>query len=276
LLSAALMILLQVGPNPNTGAVPGLPPEILDWREMERQKESASVTVASRIDNCLARAEEDPSAALLEAEDWFSRASDIERAQALHCKGYSEAQLTRWRDAATSFSAAREAVGDRDTQYRARLGAIAGSSLITAGDNSGALALLDLAAADAAIADFVALGGEVQIDRARALLAMENSDGAAAALANARKLSPASSRAWLLSATLARRSDDLESAATFITQANKIDPTSSEILLEAGLIAVFAGEDAVARDKWEQIVAMIPESPQHSTAQAYLRQLEQE
>ncbi len=274
LTTAVLAVLLQVGPNPSTGAVPELPPEILDWREMEAQKKNTEVSVLNRLESCLERAEEDSTAARIEAEDWLARAEGLEKAQALHCRGYADAQLTRWSDAAQSFVAAREAVGDLDVKYRARLGAIAGSTLITAGDYSGALGALDLAATDAAVAGFTPLGGEIQLDRARALLAMENSAGAAAALTNARRLTPTSSRAWLLSATLARRTDDLEIARDLIAQAGKIDPASPQIMLEAGLIAALSGNDDMARDNWEKLISTAPTSPQRPIAEDYLRQLE--
>jgi len=276
LLSAALFFLLQVGPNPSTGSMPGLPPEILDWRAMEKQREGANVTLVNRLGNCLARAEEDTAAALAEAGDWLTKANGIEQAQALHCRGYSEARLTRWRDAATSFQAARNAVGEMDVKYRARLGTIAGSALITAGDYNGALEMLDLAAADAAIAEFTALGGEIQIDRARALLSLEQSGEAAAALTNARRLSPLSARAWLLSATLARRSDDLGNAAEYIAQAGRLDAANPEVLLEAGVIAVMSGDNDLAREKWGWIVSGYPDAAQRATAESYLRQLDQQ
>src|SRR3546814_16879121 len=55
---------------------------------------------------------------------------------------------------------------------------------------------------------------------------------------------------WLLSATLARRQNDIARAALHIAEAEKRAPGDPNIALEAGHIAGLQGRLAEAREKW--------------------------
>src|SRR3546814_3090904 len=55
---------------------------------------------------------------------------------------------------------------------------------------------------------------------------------------------------WLLSATLARRQNDIARAALHIAEAEKRAPGDPNIALEAGNIAGLQGRLAEAREKW--------------------------
>lgn len=274
MLSATLALLLQVGPHPGVAPISAVPPELDELRRRQRAETTDLAPLPDRLKSCLARAEQDSTAARVEADSWLDSAVGITRAQALQCRGYAEANLGQWAGAARSFLAARDDSDAVDARYRARLGAMAGNALLTAGNLDQALIVLGRAKTDAADADFGPLGAEIEIDRARAFVSQGNLDSATAALAAARALAPRSARAWLLSATLSRRGDDLAAAQTQIQQASRFDPTNPEIGLEAGVIAVLSGNDDAARRSWQSIIAIAPESPQASTAKTYLEQLD--
>jgi tetratricopeptide (TPR) repeat protein len=277
LTSALVAMLMQVGPNPSIQPGPAIPEELRELRR--RQQEAAQVTVGEtapdRLTACLARADADSTAAVIEAGAWVSAAEGADRAFALHCRAYAEAVLGQWLAAARTFDDARALVPDSDRKYRARLGAMAGNAFLTHGEMLPALTTLDAALADAEAAGFTALSGEIELDRARVFVGLGDLDQAGTALASARRLIPLSSSAWLLSATLARRADMLTDAQSFIMQARTLDPTNPDILLEAGVIAILSGNEEEARTSWEAIVAA-PAATQaaRDTARAYLAQLE--
>lgn len=274
--SLILPVLIQVGPNPSAPATLGVPEELTELRRRQRAEQMPLETAdAGRLERCLARADQDSTAVILETGSTLTLAAGLERAEALHCRGYAQAVLGQWQEAAQSFTSARDAATVPATQYRARLGAIAGNAFLNAGEPLLALDPLDSAQKDAALAGFPALGGEVALDRARALVALGETAKASEALAEARRLVPLSPRAWLLSATLARRMEKLPEATDFIAQAKTLDPTNPEILLEAGLIAVLSGDDAAARAQWEAVLASPVPGPQAAIARDYLDQLGQ-
>jgi tetratricopeptide (TPR) repeat protein len=100
----------------------------------------------------------------------------------------------------------------------------------------------------------------------------KNADGEAA-LATARRLAPENGAAWLLSATLARRLNKLPDALAFIQTAAALLPSDPAVALEAGNIAVAAGDDNTARAQWEQAIKIAPNSRQAVTATAQLAAL---
>ena len=144
---------------------------------------------------------------------------------------------------------------------------------LAGGDPAAALAALDQARSDADKAGEAKLRGTIAIDRARALVALNRQDEAAAALAEARAAVPKSAQAWLLSATLSRRQGKLSEAQQQIERAAELMPVDPEIGLEAGVIAVLSGRDAAARKSWESVVRAAPQSEAAKTAQSYLDQL---
>ena len=272
-------MLLQVGPNPSAQPVTAVPSELDEMRKRQRDQQqndqAAILPRRGKLESCLSRAEIDSTAARIEADAWFESAVGITRPQALQCRGYAEANLGQWGDSAETFLAARnEDAASTDPKYRARLSAMAANALLTAGNMQRALEVLQIAQTDAANSGFTALAGEIHIDRARALVALGENAQAAEALSAARSALPYSARAWLLSATLARRLDDLATAQSFIETAGSLDPVNAEIGLEAGVIAVLTGQDEAARRSWQSVINLAPQSPQAQTAQTYLRQLD--
>ena len=269
-----LAILLQVGPAPTTSPVSPLPPEMLEQRE--RSGRDAYVEVGpetSRLAQCLARTRTDPGGAIEEAEAWLEQASGGERGDAGQCLGVAQTQVGQRADAADTFLAARDATGQDDQRARALRGGLAGGALLAEGDAAGAIALLDQAQADADAAGEASIRGQIAIDRAIALVALDRTGEAASALDTARTAVPDNAQAWLLSATLSRRDGDLATAQTRIERAAMLAPLDPAIGLEAGLIAALSGRDEAARRSWQSVIEAVPGSAEAATAQGYLDQL---
>jgi Flp pilus assembly protein TadD len=96
---------------------------------------------------------------------------------------------------------------------------------------------------------------------------------AAAALADARRDAPQSSDTWLLSATLSRRQGKLAEAQAEIETGAALAPADPAIGLEAGVIAALSGRDEAARQSFNSVISLAPQSPQAATARGYLAQL---
>ena len=226
-----------------------------------------------RLTLCLDQARGDPSTAIVTASVWLGQALDAERAYPQQCLGMAYTRLLRWKAAEDAFLGARGDALESTPSIRARLASMAGNSALADGRYADALADLDLAAQDAAAALDTALVGDVQIDRARALVGIDRASEAASALADARRDAPQNPDGWLLSATLSRRQGDLESAQSYIRTAAGLDPANPAIGLEAGVIAALAGADDAARKSWQSVVETVPDSPEAQTARDYLAQL---
>ena len=271
-----LALLLQVGPAPAAEPISPLPPEMEQQRadRARRNAEAEAVQPASRRAQCLARTRRDPGGAVEEAEVWLEGAQGGERGDAGQCLGVAQAQLGQSAASAETFLAARDATPADDRRQRALRGALAGGALLGEGDPASALALLDSARDDAVAAGDGAIAGQIALDRAIALVALDRPADAADALAAARAALPDNAQAWLLSATLSRRSGELAEAQTRIERAAELAPLDPAIGLEAGVIAAMTGRDEAARRSWRSVIEMAPDSPMAATAQTYLDRLD--
>jgi tetratricopeptide (TPR) repeat protein len=283
-MSILLALLAQVGPFVTPGPQPAspLPPEIIERKQQEQEKRQrqrqpppTATPQPSRspgeLDNCLAGVSADPLAAVDAAQAWLAKAKGPEAAQAGHCLGVAFGRLERWDEARAAFLQARDASGVG--VERARLGAMAGNAALAGGDAQAALAVLDVAHADAEAANDKPLAGDIAIDRARALVALGRDGDAASALAEARAALPANPQAWLLSATLSRRMGKLAEAQAEIEKAAELLPIDPEIGLEAGVIAMLSGREEAARKSWQSVIDAAPKSEAATTARGYLAQL---
>ena len=150
---------------------------------------------------------------------------------------------------------------------------MAGNAALVTGDLASALDLLDIARADAIAASAGGMQGLIALDRARALVGLEQLEAAEAALAEARTLQPEDAETRLLSATLLRRMDRLAQAQEQIEEAARLAPLDPAVGLEAGVIAILSGREEAARASWLSVTSTAPESPEADTARAYLDQL---
>lgn len=270
-------MLLQVGPNPLGGAMPG--DELVRDRPARENVARADAgtgelnATSAWLEGCFDQLAQDPARAHAMAQIRRSETSGADRVLANHCLGTAASELGLWDDARTAFIAARDETPTDETRIRARFAALAGNAALAGGDTAGALGLLTLAEADARAAGASTLEALAAIDRARALVTMGRSQDALGALEAATALAPERSEGWLLKATLLRRLDRLDEAQTAIERAAALNPGNPDIGLEAGLIAVLAGRDDAARQSWQSVLELAPDSPAGTTAKDYLAQL---
>ncbi|HCF25081.1 MULTISPECIES: tetratricopeptide repeat protein [unclassified Novosphingobium] len=272
-LSILAPLLLQVGPG---GALPQAPLQIPRKKDAAVAKVAGADPFDAQLRECLDLAMSRPADAIEVAQNWLAAAKTMrERAGAKQCQAMALTRIDGWAEAATLFLSAREDTPVTDLGERARLGALGGNAHLAAGDASAALIALDVAKGDAAKGSDAKLKAAIAIDRARALVALNRPDEAAAALAEARSAAPANAQAWLLSATLSRRQGKLADAQQQIERAAELMPVDPEIGLEAGVIAVLAGRDDAARKSWESVIRAAPGSDIAKIARGYLDQLGQ-
>lgn len=227
----------------------------------------------TRLAVCMQQAGKDPQTGIVTASGWLGTATGGARAYPQQCLGFADTLLERWQPAEQAFLAGRELADPADHALRARLAAMAGNAALADGRNDAALADFDLAVADAGEAADPALGGGVQTDRSRALVALGKLDEASAALETARRDSPQNADTWLLSATLARRQGDLAAAQARIETAVGLDPKNPDIGLEAGVIAALGNRDEAARKSFQSVIDTAAGSPEADAAKDYLDQL---
>lgn len=282
-MSVLLAILLQVGAAPSVQPVSPVPEEMWEQRRLNReaardrigQRDEQQSITDNRLANCVALIEINPEAARADASRWRDTAELSQKSDAAQCLGMAQVRLEQWSEAAATFIQGRDLAMPGAQQSRAQLGAMAGNAQLVLGDNAAALATLQQAQSDAESAGNAMLKGEIALDRARALVALGRNEEARTALTLARLALPSNAQAWLLSATLARRMNALAEAQKFIESAAVMAPADPEIGLEAGVIAVLAGQDEAARKSWQSVVEMAPNTSFAEVAATYLAQLGQ-
>jgi tetratricopeptide (TPR) repeat protein len=218
---------------------------------------------------CLALATSDPKAAEAEA-DRFRIAGGGARAR--QCQGMAYAQEARWADAAAAFeSAAHDADAVHDT-LAARYWAQAGNAWLAAGDTTKAQTALTTAITAGTLDEFGR--GEALLDRARAQVAAGRAASARGDIDSALEAVPKDPLAWLLSATLARRMNDLPRAQNDIAEAQKLASDDASVQLEAGNIAAMSGNADGARTAWQAAVKLAPGTAIAANARAALAQFD--
>jgi tetratricopeptide (TPR) repeat protein len=228
-----------------------------------------------RLLACMTEARSDPALAITTASQWLEGLSGPATSAPQQCLGFAYMGVLRWQAAEQAFTAARDALRADDRGERARIGTMAGNAALGDQRPADALRLFEVAQADATAVGNGELAGSISADRARAFVAMGQELDGAQALAQARELATQDPAVWLLSATLARRMDDLASARGWIAIAAALDPANPAIGLEAGVISVLSGGDDAARQSWQSVVDLAPRSPEADVARTYLAQLDE-
>lgn len=225
--------------------------------------------VQDRYEHCLDRAKSDPTAAEAEASQWQLAGGSFFASQ---CLGMAYANEARWSAAAASFeNAARAAEKAGDTRG-ANYWAQAGNAWLAAGDAAKARSALDAAVSSGTLKGLAL--GEAHLDRARAMVASDDPEGAREDLNRALTEVPSDPLAWLLSATLARREQQVVRAKTDIAEALRLGADDPAVQLEAGNIAALAGDEAGARAAWREAVTLRPDSAAGKAAAAALKQFD--
>ncbi|MEP7349707.1 MAG: tetratricopeptide repeat protein [Sphingorhabdus sp.] len=221
-----------------------------------------------QFEECLTLARNDPPSAVMEANMWVQQDGGY---LAKACHGLALANDFRFAEAGPVFIEAAKGADSKNDGRAARFWAQAGNAYIASGMLSDALSALDTAIKSPTPTS--PERADIEVDRARALVGLNRSDEAVTALNGARQLSPENPTAWLLSATLARRMNALTDALAYIQTAATLAPRDAAVALEAGNIAIAAGDEGAARKQWEQTVKIAPNGRLATTAQAQLAAL---
>lgn len=218
---------------------------------------------------CLDQAVDSPEEAIAFAQQWRLDGGSF---YARHCLGFAYARAERWAPAIVAFEqAAEEAERSGEMAQSARLWAQAGNAALAAGDAAKARTSFDAALARG-LPDGIEKG-EVHLDRARALVALGDVAGARESLDIATEQAAQDPLAWLLSATLARRTGEMRLAQAHIARAVQLSPDDASVALEEGNIAILTDHEDVAKSAWERAVKIAPASPAGKAAADSLARL---
>jgi tetratricopeptide (TPR) repeat protein len=266
LLLAALALGASGGVDPELDAVMGRRKPPAERRLKGRSIEAPLIDPA--LEECAEIARIDSAAAITRAHQWIARGDGPAARQ---CMGFAQAQGGHWTEAVTAFREGARLAGDNGPAA-ARLWAQAGNAALAGGDLPGALSALDVALAGTALPDGIDRG-EAYLDRARAHVAMKDEAGARSDLDAAVRLVPQDPLAWLLSATLARRMNDLPLARRHIMEAATRADDDGAVQLERGVIAVLGEDQVTARAAFQKARTMGAGTPVAAAADRYLAQL---
>lgn len=201
-----------------------------------------------------------PACAALDDPVAAERASLADRtAPGRACLGLALAGQDRYAEAAPAFEEAARAAELKRDALAARYWAQAGNAWLAANDPAKARGALDAALAAGSLEGLQK--GEALLDRARALVAAGDTAAARVDLDAALAGAADDPLAWLLSATLARRTGDLARARRDIAQALTRAPDDAQVQLEAGNIAAREGDAARAEAAWREAVRLAPDRP---------------
>jgi tetratricopeptide (TPR) repeat protein len=222
-----------------------------------------------RFNDCAELAAKDPVRASEVANDWMIAGGGV---AARECLGLAFAANSRWLPATTAFEQAATQAEREHDRRATRLWVQAGNAALAGGQAPRARGFFDTALASGQLVGEAK--GEAHLDRARALVSLRQTAAARSDIDVALKLVPADPLGWLLSATLARRTQDLARATADISEAVRLSPDDAQVALEAGNIAVLNGSPEAARMAWGAAVKNAPDSPAGKAATEALKQFE--
>lgn len=215
----------------------------------------------AQYEACLARAQSDPSGALILASSWAKSGGG---APAEHCAALALVGLRRFAEAGAKL----DALG--------RLPAPGGADMRTAIYDQAGNAWLLAGQADHAIGSFSAalaidpLDADLLADRARANAFKKNWAKAEADLTAALMVNPDRADLYVLRGSarhgMGRRAD----ARADFERALKLQPTNADALVERGTARLEDGDVAGARADWERVVTMVPGTAAAETARQHL------
>jgi tetratricopeptide (TPR) repeat protein len=225
--------------------------------------------IAVPFQACIDAAAQSPEAGIAAANAWRIKGGGY---YARHCLGFAYARGERWQPAMVAFEqAAEEAERASAMDQSARLWAQAGNAALAGGDAAKARADFD-----AALARGLPDGlekGELYLDRARAMVALDDKAGARDSLDVTLAQAAQDPLAWLLSATLARRNGELKLAQAHIARAVKLSPDDASVALEEGNIAILTDHADIAQAAWQRAVRLGPATPAGKAAADNLTRL---
>jgi tetratricopeptide (TPR) repeat protein len=218
--------------------------------------------------SCTEQIAADPVKAAESAQGWAARGGG---ALARQCAGLAYVAQERWAEAANAFEQAAGEAKAEEQLAAANLWVQAGNARLAGADPRGAIAAFDRALVTRLLSG--PAKGEVRLDRARANVAAGDVQAARADLDEALKAVPEDPLAWLLSASLARRMEQLDRAQADIAEAARRSPDDAAVALEAGRIALAANSPAAARSAFEAAMRNQPGGEAANAARAELDRL---
>ena len=220
---------------------------------------------AARVAACQKLVAADPKAAVDQATAWAERDKSVPARQ---CLGLAFVAVERWGPAEAALAqAAAQAEADHDARNFS-LWSQAGNAALAGDQPAKARADLDHVAAASTAPD--TLRGEAWIDRARADVALEDLAQARTDMDKGLALVSQDPFAWYLSASLARKQNDLARAQKDIATALKSAADDPAVQLEAGNIYAAAGQPDAAHAAWTRAAQLAPDSPEGQAAKAAL------
>lgn len=225
-----------------------------------------------QLRDCLKLVRDDAKSGIVRANEWAQGQNGPKGGYfADICLASGYAGDGEYSQAADQFQRAAKGAEQAGDLRSAKLWAQAGNAALIAGRTADAIAFLTTALIPGKL--LPEERADALIDRARAHVAGGELAAATADLAELRRIAPNLGQAWLLSATLARRSGDLGTAQAYIKTAAALYPSDPAVALEAGNIAAAAGAYEVAREQWRQTIKIAPSSGQAASARKLLDQL---
>ncbi len=222
-----------------------------------------------RFTRCVGLATSDPAAAEREASNWQLQGGGY---LARQCLGIAYATELRWSAAAAEFEAAANAAEIARDPRASNYWAQAGNAWLAGGNPAKALSALNAALAPATLIGLPR--GEAELDRARTAVALGDTAAARNDIDRALVDAADDPLGWLLSATLARRMNDLPRAQKDIAEALRRAGDDAAVQLEAGNIAALNGDEAAAKAAWTRTARLRPDSNEGRAATAALRQFD--
>lgn len=211
---------------------------------------------AKRYDGCVRAIPTDAKAAEEFALQWQSKGGGL---PARHCLGLAQMELGNHAAAAQTFARAAQAAEAQKAPQSADFWGQAGNAALLAGDAKGAVGYFN--SAIVAAGEFAPIrSANLLIDRARAHVELANLPAARADLDRATGLAPNEPTGWLLSATLARRQNDITRARADVARAAALAPADPDIQFEQGAILAASGDLSAARTQWDALIAAAPQS----------------
>jgi len=220
---------------------------------------------AARVAACQKLIAADPKTAVDQAAAWAERDKSVPARQ---CLGLAFVAVERWGPAEAALA---QAAAQAETDHDARsfsLWSQAGNAAL-AGDQP-AKAREDLDHVVTASAAPSTLVGEAWVDRARADVALDDLARARTDMDKGLALVPQDPFAWYLSASLARKQNDLGRAQKDIATALKSASDDPAVQLEAGNIYAAAGQPDAAHAAWTRAAQLAPDTPEGQAAKAAL------
>jgi tetratricopeptide (TPR) repeat protein len=220
---------------------------------------------AKEYEACATLAKTHPQDAFAAATFWAGKGGGL---LAVHCKGLAQMALGQFGGAAKSFAALAESKRTKlSDATRARLFAQAAQASLHARQAENASAFL---------ARSVSLQPDVagfRIDRSITLALAENYEAAITELNAVLAKDAGHVEALTFRASAYRTLNRTLEAEADIAQALLIQPDKPEALLERGAIYAVAGNLDGARQDWEQVIRIVPDSTAAKAAQDNLNKL---